>query len=200
MLLAAGPVAVLLVAAIAWAVTARAMRRVEAIRTQMASITAQHLDRRVPLPPTADEIAHLATTTNHTLEQLDRSVAAQRRFVADASHELRSPLAGLRTSLEVALAHPDRTNWPGIVRSARADTIRLQQLADDLLLLARPPGAAPTRHTRVELTDLARDLATRHHGTLLLVDSPTGARFLLRLPLPQPPTGPDSRHRGSTAS
>ncbi|MFD7832625.1 HAMP domain-containing protein, partial [Kitasatospora sp. NPDC059803] len=91
LLLVAGPFAVLLVAAIAWAVTARAMRRVEAIRAQMASITAQHLDRRVPVPPTADEITHLATTTNQTLEKLDHAVTAQRRFVADASHELRTP-------------------------------------------------------------------------------------------------------------
>ncbi|MFD7587292.1 ATP-binding protein [Kitasatospora sp. NPDC059811] len=166
LLLVAGPFAVLLVAAIAWAVTARAMRRVEAIRAQMASITAQHLDRRVPVPPTADEITHLATTTNQTLEKLDHAVTAQRRFVADASHELRSPLAGLRTSLEVALTHPDRTDWPTVVRAARADTVRLQHLADDLLLLARPPVAAPAHHTRVELTDLARDVAAElPHGT-----------------------------------
>ncbi|MEV8322231.1 HAMP domain-containing sensor histidine kinase [Kitasatospora sp. NPDC056731] len=166
LLLVAGPFAVLLVAAIAWAVTARAMRRVEAIRAQMASITAQHLDRRVPVPPTADEITHLATTTNQTLEKLDHAVTAQRRFVADASHELRSPLAGLRTSLEVALTHPDRTDWPTVVRAARADTVRLQHLADDLLLLARPPLAAPAHHTRVELTDLARDVAAElPHGT-----------------------------------
>ncbi|MFD7595618.1 ATP-binding protein [Kitasatospora sp. NPDC059812] len=166
LLLVAGPFAVLLVAAIAWAVTARAMRRVEAIRAQMASITAQHLDRRVPVPPTADEIAHLATTTNQTLQKLDHAVTAQRRFVADASHELRSPLAGLRTSLEVALTHPDRTDWPTVVRAARADTVRLQHLADDLLLLARPPVAAPAHHTRVELTDLARDVAAElPHGT-----------------------------------
>ncbi|WP_331743412.1 HAMP domain-containing sensor histidine kinase [Kitasatospora sp. NBC_01300] len=166
LLLVAGPFAVLLVAAIAWAVTAQAMRRVEAIRAQMASITAQHLDRRVPVPPTADEIANLATTTNQTLEKLDHAVTAQRRFVADASHELRSPLAGLRTSLEVALTHPDRTDWPTVVRAARADTVRLQHLADDLLLLARPPVAAPAHHTRVELTDLARDVAAElPHGT-----------------------------------
>ncbi|MEU8516828.1 HAMP domain-containing sensor histidine kinase [Kitasatospora sp. NPDC048722] len=182
MLLAAGPVAVLLVAAIAWVVTARAMRRVEAIRTQMASVTAHHLHRRVPVPPTADEIAHLATTTNHTLEQLDHAVTAQRRFVADASHELRSPLAGLRTSLEVALAHPDRSDWPEVVRSARADTVRLQQLADDLLLLARPPGDAPTHRTRVELTDLVRDVAAELPGGTGRISVDSGDCAVLSVP------------------
>ncbi len=100
----------------------------------MAAITAsEDLTRRVPEPDSRDEIAALARTTNETLTALEASVERQRRFVADASHELRSPIASLRTQLEVAEAHPELLDLPGAV----ADTVRLQALAADLLLLAR---------------------------------------------------------------
>lgn len=122
------------VGGVTWLVTRRALRPVEGIRGEMAAITAStDLSRRVPEPATRDEVARLARTTNETLTALEESVERQRRFVADASHELRSPIASLRTQLEVAAAHPELLDLDGAV----ADTVRLQHLAADLLLLAR---------------------------------------------------------------
>ncbi|WP_037843020.1 HAMP domain-containing protein, partial [Streptomyces sp. NRRL WC-3549] len=99
------PVLLLVVAGVTWLVTRRALRPVEDIRRELAAITAsQDLGRRVPEPGSRDEIARLARTTNETLSALEDSVDRQRRFVADASHELRSPIASLRTQLEVGLS------------------------------------------------------------------------------------------------
>ncbi|GAA4238015.1 HAMP domain-containing sensor histidine kinase [Actinomadura meridiana] len=122
------------VAAVTWLVTRRALRPVAAVRAELAGITAAgDLARRVPVPGARDEIARLAITTNETLAALEDSVARQRGFVADASHELRSPIASLRTQLEVAQAHPELLDVDGLA----ADVVRLQHLAADLLLLAR---------------------------------------------------------------
>ncbi|MGW0183981.1 HAMP domain-containing protein, partial [Nocardia sp. NPDC003345] len=95
-----------LVAGVTWLVTRRALRPVEAIRTELAEIMHGDLSRRVPEPGSRDEIARLAVTTNETLAALEESAQRQRRFIADAAHELRSPIASLRTQLEVAQAHP----------------------------------------------------------------------------------------------
>ncbi|MEV7120408.1 sensor histidine kinase [Kitasatospora griseola] len=146
------PVLVLLVAAVTWRVTGRALRPVEAIRAEVAEITGHDLHRRVPVPHTGDEVARLAVTVNATLDRLEDAGLRQRRFIADASHELRSPIAVLRTQLEVALAHPDPELWPELLADALEDTVRLQDLAADLLLLARLDAADPVA---VELLDLA---------------------------------------------
>lgn len=144
------------VAAVTWLVTGRALRPVEGIRREMAAITAsEDLRRRVPEPATHDEIARLARTTNATLAALESSVERQRRFVADASHELRSPIASLRTQLEVAAAHPELLDLDGAVE----DTVRLQNLAADLLLLARLDAGERPAGTRVDLAALAREAA-----------------------------------------
>ncbi|GAB2726602.1 sensor histidine kinase [Streptomyces bullii] len=150
------------VAAVTWLVTRRALRPVEGIRREMAAITAsEDLARRVPEPDTHDEVARLARTTNETLAALETSVERQRRFVADASHELRSPIASLRTQLEVAAAHPELLDLDGAVE----DTVRLQRLAADLLLLARlDAGERPAPDARVNLAELAREEAAGRTG------------------------------------
>ncbi|WP_131739318.1 sensor histidine kinase [Actinomadura roseirufa] len=155
-----GPAAVLFVGLTAWLVTGRALRPVEAIRAELADITEGALDRRVPVPAAADVVAALARTTNETLDRLERAVLRQQRFVADASHELRSPLAALRGALEIPLTRPERADWPAAVSAALADTVRLQRLADDLLLLssgdrAAPAGRGPER--AVDLADLVEE-------------------------------------------
>ncbi|MFF4456026.1 sensor histidine kinase [Streptomyces goshikiensis] len=132
-MLAGAPPLIGFAAALAWWVTGQALRPVAAIRTGLAAVTASELDRRVPDPGGADEIAELARTVNDTLDRLERSDARQRQFTADASHELRNPLAAVRSRLEVALESPDRES----VAAALADTERLQRIAADLLLLAR---------------------------------------------------------------
>lgn len=128
------PALLLVVAGVTWLVTRRALRPVEGIRREMAAITAsEDLARRVPEPRSHDEVARLARTTNATLTALEKSVDRQRRFVADASHELRSPIASLRIQLEVGAAHPELLDVDGAV----ADTVRLRGAG------RRPAAARP---------------------------------------------------------
>jgi len=144
------PLAVLIAGLVAWFALQRTLRSVEAIRQELSGVNGSRLDRRVPVPPSRDEIARLASTTNDTLERLQRSHDQQERFVADASHELRSPLASLRTGLEVALAHPERADWPAVAERSLLDVQRLQRITADLLQLAVEEAAPP-----VELVNLA---------------------------------------------
>ncbi|MFF0159455.1 sensor histidine kinase [Streptomyces sp. NPDC005263] len=164
------PLLLAVAAAVTWLVTRRALRPVEGIRGEMAAITAsEDLARRVPVPDTHDEVARLARTTNETLAALESSVERQRRFVADASHELRSPIASLRTQLEVGAAHPELLDVAGAVE----DTVRLQRLAADLLLLARlDAGERPTADARLDLAALAREEADGRTG--VTVEAPEG--------------------------
>ncbi|GAA4087628.1 ATP-binding protein [Streptomyces shaanxiensis] len=155
------------VAAVTWLVTRRALRPVEGIRREMAAITAsQDLARRVPEPDTHDEVARLARTTNETLAALETSVEQQRRFVADASHELRSPIASLRTQLEVGAAHPELLDVPGAVE----DTVRLQRLAADLLLLARLDAGEAPGAKRFDLGEVARREARGRENVTVRAD------------------------------
>ncbi|MCX4697862.1 ATP-binding protein [Streptomyces sp. NBC_01352] len=156
------PLLLAVVAVVTWLVTRRALHPVEGIRSEMAAITAsEDLARRVPVPDTHDEVARLARTTNETLAALETSVERQRRFVADASHELRSPIASLRTQLEVGAAHPELLDVAGAVE----DTVRLQRLATDLLLLARlDAGERPAAGARLDLAALAREEAEGRTG------------------------------------
>ncbi|MFF4366597.1 ATP-binding protein [Streptomyces sp. NPDC001594] len=158
-LLAGAPPMIAFAAAVAWWATGHALRPVTAIRSGLAAVTASELDRRVPDPGGADEIAQLARTVNDTLDRLERSDARQRQFTADASHELRNPLAAVRSRLEVALAmeRPDRAS----VEAALADTGRLQRIAADLLLLARLDGGPAPRPEPVDLALLAAEDAAR---------------------------------------
>ncbi|MEU4919648.1 ATP-binding protein [Streptomyces parvus] len=170
------PVLLVVVAGVTWLVTRRALRPVEGIRQEMAAITAsEDLARRVPEPGSRDEIAALARTTNETLTVLEASVERQRRFVADASHELRSPIASLRTQLEVAEAHPELLDLPGAV----ADTVRLQVLAADLLLLARLDAGEKPGGGTVELGALVREEVSQRTGDRIAVavEAPEGGAF-----------------------
>ncbi|WLQ51023.1 HAMP domain-containing sensor histidine kinase [Streptomyces poriferorum] len=155
------PVVLLVVAGVTWLVTRRALRPVEGIRREMAAITAsEDLSRRVPEPGSHDEVARLARTTNETLTALEASVERQRRFVADASHELRSPIASLRTQLEVGAAHPELLDVTGAV----ADTVRLQAVAADLLLLARLDAGERPGTALLELGALVREEVSQRTG------------------------------------
>ena len=125
------------VALTAWLVVGWALAPVDRMRAQVDAIGARELDRRVEMPRAEDEIARLARTLNRMLARLEASGARQRRFVADTSHELRSPIASIREQAEVALAHPARITIEAMAASVHADALRLQALVDDLLLLAR---------------------------------------------------------------
>ncbi|MBE3010749.1 HAMP domain-containing histidine kinase [Microbispora sp. NEAU-D428] len=146
------PALLAVVALFTWLAVGRVLRPVSAIRAKVADITAHGLHERVPEPDTRDEIAALARTVNATLDRLQTSVDAQRQFVADAAHELRSPLAILRTRLELAL--PDEKP---LATAALDDVARLQSLSADLLLLARLDAGEPL--SRAEELDLAQVVA-----------------------------------------
>ncbi|MQY08275.1 sensor histidine kinase [Actinomadura macrotermitis] len=144
------PALLLLVALLTWVSVGRVLKPVSAIRARMAEITVGDLGRRVPEPGSRDEIAALARTVNATLDRLQSAVERHKRFVADAAHELRSPLAILRTRLELA--------GPG---EALTDVERLQRLTADLLLLARLDAGEPLRDEEVDLGQVVAEEAAR---------------------------------------
>ncbi|ONH60170.1 hypothetical protein CcI49_12290 [Frankia sp. CcI49] len=131
------PALVALAAAGTWLVVGRALRPVEAIRAEVADITGDIGGRRVPVPLARDEIAQLASTMNDMLDRLHAAAERERRFVADAAHELQSPLAAFRTHLEVALAHPDSADWPSTADELLDGSRQMERLVRDLLFLAR---------------------------------------------------------------
>lgn len=144
-----------LVAAITWWVVGRALRPVARIRAEVDDITADRLDRRVAVPASGDEIAALAGTMNRMLDRLDAAATAQRRFVSDASHELRSPLATIRQHAELAQLHPDATSVDDLAGVVHDEGLRMQELVDALLLLTRLDEQAALREDPVDLDDLA---------------------------------------------
>ena len=162
LLLAGVPLLVLLVGGTTFLLAGRALRPVEAIRRRVAAIDGEQLGQRVPVPAAQDEVGRLADTMNDMLERLDSSAAAQRRFVSDASHELRSPLATVRTSMEVAQVHPELTDWAGLTQVVLGETARMQTLVADMLLLARSDERGlQLRRTEVDLDDLCAQEAER---------------------------------------
>lgn len=149
------PAVALLLAGLVWMMVGRVLSPVEQIRRQVAEISGSSLDRRVPEPATRDEVARLAQTMNLMLGRLEASAARQQRFVADASHELRSPLARMRAELEVDMAQPDSANHAATRQSMLDETESLQRLVDDLLLLAKSDGdGALGRREAVDLDDV----------------------------------------------
>ncbi|WP_047522911.1 sensor histidine kinase [Microbacterium sp. ZOR0019] len=164
------PLLLLLVAVTTWLVVGRALRPVERIREEVDGITAERLHQRVPVPETADEIAALATTMNGMLDRLDAAATAQRRFVSDASHELRSPLATIRQHAELAQAHPEVTSIGELAEVVSEEGLRLQGIVESLLLLARLDEGASTRGEAVDLDDIALGEVRRLRAAGLDVD------------------------------
>jgi signal transduction histidine kinase len=166
-LLALGyPILLLLVAGISYWLTGRALAPVEAMRSRVAGITATDLTARVPVPPSRDEVAQLATTMNAMLDRLVEAAGAQRRFVADASHELRSPLATIRAAHEIAGLHPEATEWSALHTDVLAEVQRLERLVDDLLFLARSDEhGLRSQREDVDLDDLLSAEAGRLRRT-----------------------------------
>lgn len=157
------PALLVVVGVVTWRVVGGALRPVESIRAEVADISTSELYRRVPEPGTGDEVARLAGTMNEMLARLEASHERQRRFVADASHELRSPVTTIRQHAEVALAHPDRTTVDDLAETVLAEDLRIQALVEDLLLLARADEGrlAGTSVTAVDLDDVVVEEARR---------------------------------------
>ncbi len=162
------PVLLAVVALTTWFTVGRALAPVDAIRREVDEISAAQLHRRVPQPDTNDEIGRLAATMNRMLARLEEARNSQRRFVSDASHELRSPITTIRHHAEVALAHPDRTTAEELAEVVLAEQQRMQRLVEDLLLLARADEHIPPPRTQVDLDDLAFEEARRLRSTTSL--------------------------------
>lgn len=143
------------VAVVAWWLTGRALRPVEAIRAEAEAIRASSLHRRVPEPDTDDEVGRLARTMNAMLDRLEGSAHRQRQFVSDASHELRTPVTAIRTDLEVALAEGDDADWPRVARAVLSEEERLESLLADLLVLAADDEDTSSDAARSTTTDMA---------------------------------------------
>lgn len=127
----------LLVAAATWMLVGWALRPVERIRARVQRINAARFNERVPVPDTRDEIARLAVTMNEMLDRLQSAQDSQRRFVSDASHELRSPLATLTLGLDVAGPAPTGDSWGELRAMMQTEAARMRLLVADLLLLAK---------------------------------------------------------------
>jgi signal transduction histidine kinase len=190
----AAPLVIAAAALATYVLMRRSLRSVEAIRSRVADISASDLTERVPVPLQRDEIFTLATTMNQMLSRLESGQAAQRRFIGDASHELRSPLSTVISALEVGVAHPELLDERLAVETLLPEAHRMQALVEDLLLLARADerGLA-LRRADTDLDDLAvaevsrlrRDTALDIHADLsptrLVGDSSALSRVLRNL-------------------
>ncbi len=156
------PLVLLVVGVTSFWLTGRALRSVEDIRKRVTTISGSRLDRRIPVPPTHDEVSRLAETMNEMLARLEAASASQRRFVADASHELRSPLASIRAAVEVGRAYPEQLDWNETSGLILREGERLERLVADLLFLARvDERGLPLTVTDVDLDDLVSAEVTR---------------------------------------
>jgi signal transduction histidine kinase len=167
------------VAVLAWLLAGRALRPVEAIRMEVESITGSTLDRRVPVPRSGDEVSRLAQTMNAMLDRLEDASTRQQRFVADASHELRSPVTAIRTELEVAQRTAAPHEWPQVADRLLAEEARLEAVITDLLLLASLDESAASEQVVIDVAELATEEARRRapdrEGVAIEVEAPAGS-------------------------
>lgn len=166
------PLLLVVVGAVTWRVVGRALAPVDAIRSEVEAISSKELYRRVPDPPGRDEIGRLARTMNRMLTRLEEGHIRERRFVSDASHELRSPVATIRQHAEVALSHPDGTNLSELAEVVLEENMRVQRIVEDLLLLTKiDEGTLRLRTSPVDLDDLIFEEAARlRTSTSLKID------------------------------
>lgn len=168
LLLALGSLSLLVVVGLGWAIAGRALGPVARLNATARHITQSHdLSRRVGPTSQRDELGRLAATFNEMLDSLERSAQAQRRFVFDASHELRAPLTVMQGNLELLRRHPTMppSERDEVLGEVERETARLARLVADLLLLARRDAGVPFRRTRVDLGTVALE-AFRDAGRL----------------------------------
>ena len=176
------PLLAVLVGAATFLFVGRTLRPVEAMRRQAASITSRNLHTRLPVPAADDEVAALAETMNTMLDRIESAAAAQRRFAADASHELRSPLATIQANADLLLS-ADLAEPPArSVARIQRESARMARLVADLLLLARVDDQdLRLRREDVDLDDLVyaeRERAALEHPELRLDGVVEPARVL----------------------
>jgi heavy metal sensor kinase len=180
LLLVAGPAALMATALGGWWLARRALRPIDRMTARAAAIDLDRIEDRLVVPPTGDEVAHLATTLNAMLDRIERGVDEQHRLVADASHELRTPLAAMRAEIDVSLRADDLAPAARrVLESAREEVDRMARTVDDLLVLASlDEGRLALLIEPLDLHDVASRAASSLHslaGTRnvsLVVDGP----------------------------
>ncbi|MBO0775176.1 MAG: HAMP domain-containing histidine kinase [Actinobacteria bacterium] len=179
-LLLGTPLLLVLLAGASWLVVGSTLRPIAALRRGAQMITATGRPRALPVPEASDEVHSLAITLNDMLARLGAAQQRQRALVSDTAHELRSPIASIRTQLEVALDHPDAQDWRQTATGVLADTLRLAKLAEDLLLLARlDERDGPLAGRPVDLGELAAAEVGRHDGARVPVRLRAGPACLV---------------------
>jgi two-component system, OmpR family, sensor kinase len=181
-LLVLGPVALVLATVAGYVLAGYALRPVEMMRRRAAEISAETPGERLPAPATNDELERLGTTLNEMLDRLEAALQRERDFVADAGHELRTPLALLRAELELALRHSGTVEeLRDAIRASSGEADRLAQLAEDLLLIARSDrGQIPLRREPIDSAALLGSVERRFEwraeaaGRPLLVEQADG--------------------------
>jgi signal transduction histidine kinase len=177
LLLIGGPAALLVTAAGGWWLARKALAPVERMTDQADRMGAESLDARLEVPRTHDEVARLARTLNAMLERVERGVEDKRRLIADASHELRGPLAVMRSELDVALSDPALDgDARAVLASSRDEVVRMARMVDDLLTLAAiDEGRLELMQERVDLRAAAEHVALRlgPSGDRVAIDGPT---------------------------
>lgn len=157
-LLVGVPTMIALLALVGWWLLGKALQPVDTMGRQAAAIPGTDLHRRLEVPAAHDELGRLADTFNDLLARIEVAADRQRRFVADAAHELRTPLASLRARLEIDLRHS--TAGPDVAASQRmvlGQVTRLADLVNDLLQLARMDADPHLQRRSVDLEDLVWD-------------------------------------------
>ena len=151
-----GPIALVVIAVAGWLLAGAILRPVEEMQREAAEITSSDLGRRLSLPPANDEISRLGRTLNSMLDRIEDSFVRERRFVDNASHELRTPVAILKAELDLALSRARTSEeLEEALRSAGEETDHLARLAEDLLVLSRAnDGGLAIHRSEVELPSL----------------------------------------------
>jgi two-component system, OmpR family, sensor kinase len=151
-----GPLALAVATVVVWLLTGWAFRPVERMRTEAEAVSMTEPDRRLTVPSTRDEVAGLAGSLNRMLDRLEEALDRERRFVDDASHELRTPVAALKAELELAMSRSrTKEELESAVRRAATDSEALARLTEDLLVLARADrGRLPVRSAAVDLDEV----------------------------------------------
>ena len=155
------PLLALAAGVLTWMITGSALAPVAGMTRRVREITSANLDARVPVPHGDDEIGVLGQTLNDMLDRLESSSLRQRQFVSDASHELRSPVASIRTQLEIALRYPDDVDWPAVAQIVLAEDERLEHLVANLLAMARLEEGRHGPRAEIDLDELILAQAPR---------------------------------------
>jgi two-component system OmpR family sensor kinase len=167
--------------ALAWVVVSRTLRPVRALANTARAISEQELHRRVEVPTASDEVGELKATFNQLLERLEQSFQGLRRFTADASHELRSPLTLVRTEVDVALARArEPADYQRVLRNVQDEVEHMSRVIDQLLLLAQADaGNLPLLRASIDVADFVEETAARWQavaeagGVTLEVEAPS---------------------------